>query len=489
MWLELGQTRAFGTFNNVMRPNQSSAVCDNRPLAMQRAMLIVDDEAAARYALVRVFQRDYRTVESASLAQARVCMRAERFDVILLDHNMPGEDGLALLNEIGEGPESPAVIMITAHGSERLAVSAMKAGAYDYLAKPYEIDELRLVITRAMERQQLREEIRGLREYLAAEGQFGSMLGSSAAMREVFQQAERVAQSDLPVLILGESGTGKDLLAQEIHARSLRSRGRFVALNCAALPEALVESELFGYEKGSFTGANIARPGKFELAHQGTLFLDEIADMDPATQTKILRASESGTVERLGGSRAVPADVRIVSATNKDIAALVREKCFREDLYYRLAGVTLFILPLRDRAEDIPLLAGHFWAGLEHKYKRQGAELGPDALVRLANAPWPGNVRQLRSTLEKLFVLGRASVVSAQDVAVMLDTDSQRCGVQGEAAFRAADYREARRVFEQEYLSRKLREFGGNVTRTAAAIGLERQSLQEKIKKLGVLRP
>src|SRR6266853_821471 len=195
------------------RTRSSRAVCDNRPLAMQRAMLIVDDEEAARYALVRVFQREYRTVEAAALAGLRQRLRAERFDVILLDHNMPGEDGLALLNEIGAGPESPAVIMITAHGSERLAVNAMKAGAYDYLTKPYEIDELRLVVTRALERQQLREEVRGLREYLAAEGQFGNMVASSAAMREVFHQAERVAQSDLPVLILGEGGRGRVWLA------------------------------------------------------------------------------------------------------------------------------------------------------------------------------------------------------------------------------------------------------------------------------------
>jgi len=467
----------------------SAPVCDNQRLVMKRAILIVDDEEAARYALARVFQDEYRTIEAASVAQARRHLRSERLDVILLDQNMPGEEGLALLNEIGKSPESPAVIMITAHGSERLAVSAIKAGAYDYLAKPYEIDELRLVVGRAIERQELREEVRGLREYLAAEGQFGNMVGSSAAMREVFQQAERVAQSDLPILILGESGTGKDLLAQEVHARSPRSKGRFVALNCAALPETLVESELFGYEKGAFTGANAARPGKFELAHQGTLFLDEIADMDPSTQTKILRASESGTVERLGGDRPVPANVRLVSATNKDLADLVRENRFREDLYYRLAGVTLYIPPLRERPGDIPLLAGHFWSGLEQKYKRTGLELGRDALARLAGEPWPGNVRQLRSTLEKLFVLGRGTTVSAESVGVLLDSETPRGSNRGSPEFWNGDYREARQLFEREYLTRKLREFGGNVTRTAAAIGLERQSLQEKIKKLGVLRP
>jgi DNA-binding NtrC family response regulator len=308
-------------------------------------------------------------------------------------------------------------------------------------------------------------------------------------MREVFQQAEQVAQSDLPILILGESGTGKDLLAQELHARSPRSRGRFVALNCAALPEALVESELFGFERGAFTGANAARAGKFELAHQGTLFLDEIADMDPATQTKILRASESGTVERLGGSHPVPADVRLVSATNRDLSTLVRENRFREDLYYRLAGVSLYIPPLRDRRGDIPLLAGHFWSGLEQKYKRTGLDLGRDALARLASEPWPGNVRQLRSTLEKLFVLGRGNTVSADSVGVLLDAESPRGSARDTGGLWAGDYREARQFFEREYLTRKLREFGGNVTRTAVAIGLERQSLQEKIKKLGVLRP
>ena len=456
---------------------------------MQRAMLIVDDEEAARYALVRIFQREYRTVEAGSVAQARQHLRADRFDVILLDQNMPGEDGLVLLSELGKSPESPAVIMITAHGSERLAVSAMKSGAYDYLAKPYEIDEVRLVVGRAIERQELRDEVRGLREFLAAEGQFGNMVGSSAAMRDVFQQAERVAQSDLPILILGESGTGKDLLAQELHRRSPRSRGRFVALNCAALPETLVESELFGYEKGAFTGANATRPGKFELAHQGTLFLDEIADMDPSTQTKILRVSESGTVERLGGNRPVPADVRLISATNKDVVDLVRENRFREDLYYRLAGVTLYIPPLRDRPGDIPLLAGHFWSGLEQKYKRTGPVLGAEALMRLAGEFWPGNVRQLRSTLEKLFVLSRSSVISTEDVGALLGVETPHGSERGSAAFGAGDYREARQLFEQEYLTRKLREFGGNVTRTAASIGIERQSLQEKIKKLGVSRP
>ena len=456
---------------------------------MQRVILIVDDEEAARYALARAFQDRYRTVQAVSVAQARERLQEERFDVILLDQSMPGEDGLTLLKELGAGPESPAAIMITAHGSERLAVSAMKAGAYDYLTKPYEIDELRLVVARAIERQELRQEVFGLREYLAAEGQFGKMVGSSAAMREVFRQAEHVARTDLPVLILGESGTGKDLLAQELHARSPRSKGRFVALNCAALPESLVESELFGHEKGAHSTAFTARSGKFELAHQGTLFLDEIGDMDAATQTKILRASESGAIERLGGNRPVPADVRLVSATNKDMSMLIREGRFREDLYYRLAGVTLCIPPLRDRPGDVALLSGHFWTALEQKYKRQGPRLGADTLAALANAPWRGNVRELRSMLEKIFALSHSEIVKAPDVTAFLDVENLPTLERPEPWFWTTGFREARRLFEKEYVTRKLREHGENVTRTAAAIGLERQSLQEKIRQLRIIRP
>ena len=243
-------------------------------MTAKATLLVVDDEAAARFALTRVFQSDYRVVEAASAAEARERLASDRPDIVLLDYNMPDEDGISLLRGIMAGPEAPVVVMITAHGSERIAVEAMKAGAYDYLAKPYELEELRLVVNRAAERQELRREVLGLRDQLAGEWQFGPMIGVSAPMRELFQTAERVAQSDLAVLLLGESGTGKDLLAQEIHARSPRAKKRLVALNCAALPETLVESELFGYEKGAFTGAAAARAGKFEMAHGGTLFLD-----------------------------------------------------------------------------------------------------------------------------------------------------------------------------------------------------------------------
>ena len=458
-------------------------------VALPDTILVVDDEAPSRYALSRVFQSKFRVVEAESVSQARERLQSDRPHVVLLDYNMPGEDGLVLLQEMRNDPDAPAVIMVTAHGSERLAVEAMKLGAYDYLAKPYELDELRLVVQRALERQDLRREVHGLRDQLASEGQFGPMIGSSPAMRELFQTAERAAQSDLPILLLGESGTGKDVLAQQIHARSPRAAKPFVALNCAALPETLVESELFGYQKGAFTGAVSSRAGKFELAHGGTVFLDEIADMDPATQAKILRTVESGAVERLGGTKPVEVDVRLVSATNKELQQAIRDGAFREDLYFRLAGITLYMPPLRDRREDIPLLVERFWTDLRRKYSRQGPELSRDMLLEIEQAQWPGNVRQLRSAVERLFVLARDEKVRGDDVAAAIGPEAASGAARASAAIAPDDFREARRLFEIEFVTRKLHEHGGNVTRTAAAIGLERQSLQEKIKKLGITRP
>jgi DNA-binding NtrC family response regulator len=457
------------------------------PPPMLATLLVVDDDPAARYAMARVFEGELRVVEAATIAEGRERLPAELPAVVLLDYNLPDGDGLELLREIGDAPESPAVIMITAHGSERVAVEAMKAGAYDYLTKPYDIDELRLTVSRALERQQLRSEVCDLRERLAAEGQFGRMIGASQAMRELFVLAEQVARTDLPVLLLGESGAGKDMLAQEIHARSPRAAQRFVALNCAAVPETLVESELFGYVKGAFTGATSTRAGKFELAQGGTLFLDEIGDMAPPTQAKILRAAESGAVERLGDSKSLRVDVRLISATNQDLESAIRESRFRQDLYFRLAGVSLYLPPLRQRREDIPLLVEVFWDDLRRKYDRIGPELSREALLSLEEAPWPGNVRQLRNAVERLFVLAREGKVTKEDVA-----DAVRLGPVAAAPaddlLAPADFREARSRFEAAYLARKLREHQGNVTRTAAAIGLERQSLQEKLKKLGIER-
>lgn len=452
-------------------------------------LLVVDDEEAARYAARRVFEAEYSVLEAASVEEARPLISREHPLVVLLDFNLPGEDGLSFLREMNEWPDPPAVILITAYGSERLAVQALKSGAYDYLAKPYDIEELRAVVTRAMERQELRREVEQLRFVLAAEGQFGAMIGDSPAMREVFRMAAQVAATNLPVLLLGESGTGKDLLARAIHENSLRCRARLVALNCSALPESLVESELFGYQKGAFTGAVQSASGRFEVAHRGTIFLDEVADLALSVQPKLLRVAESGTFERLGATTTTQVDVRVISATNANLPERVREGTFREDLYYRLAGATLRIPPLRDRADDVLLITEHFWQALLRKYPGRGRTLSTDARLRLRDYHWPGNVRQLRNFLEKLFVLAPADPVGSDDVDVMLRSEAAAAmaGASGaEPAAMPSDYREARRQFELDFFRRQLQRHQENITHTAKAVGLERQTLQDKLRNLGL---
>ena len=331
-----------------------------------------------------------------------------------------------------------------------------------------------------------------LRRELVAEGQFGRMLGASAAMRRVFEMADRVAPTDATVLILGESGTGKDLLAQEIHARSPRAEKPFVAVNCAALPENLIESELFGYERGAFTGAAQQRKGKFELASSGTLFLDEIGDMNPVTQAKVLRALENRKIERLGGPQSIDVDVRVISATHRDLAREIALGKFREDLYYRLRVVTLELPPLRAHKDDLPLLAAEFLDQLGARHSRH-ARLSPEAVELVRRYDWPGNVRELRNALERALVLSRGDEITVADLPGEVRDNASPVGAPRDGAGNSflgeSDFREAKRSFEIAYLKRKLEEHKWNVSRTAAEIGLHRQSLQEKLRELGIQRP
>ncbi len=455
------------------------------------SVLIVDDDRTARYGMRRALEETYKIFEAESAAEARRVLAAENPDLLLLDIEMPGENGLEFLRALKEGGDERPVVMITAYGSEKIAVEAMKSGAYDYLPKPFEVDELRMVIEKALEHADLAEENRRLKRQLIAEGQFGSMIGASKPIREMFELAERVAQADVTVLIHGESGTGKELLAHEIHRRSNRAMKPFVALNCAALPEHLIESELFGHEKGAFTGATAQKRGKFELAHQGTLFLDEVGDMSLATQAKLLRVLETRKVERLGATGSLDVDVRILSATNKDLPAEIARQNFREDLYFRLRVVPLRLPPLREHREDIPLLVQEFCRMLGEKHRRPALAVSREAMERLMAAEWRGNVRELKNALESAVVMSRNSILIPED----FPSDSVRTvpgvhhGSEGsaEASFLTiADYREAKRQFEVAYVKAKLHEHGGNITRTAAAIGIHRQSLQEKLRELGI---
>ena len=459
---------------------------------MTRTILIVDDERAARYGVRRALEGKYKIAEADSATSARALLAAEPSDLILLDLVMPGEDGLTFLRWMRANDIETPVLVVSALDSAKTAVDALQSGAADYIVKGYDIEELRKRVANILQLAELGAENTRLRRELVADGQFGRMLGSSAPMRRVFEMAERVAATDATVLILGESGTGKDLLAQEIHDRSPRAGKAFVAVNCAALPENLIESELFGFERGAFTGAAQQRKGKFELASGGTIFLDEIGDMNPVTQAKVLRVLENRKIERLGGSQSIAVDVRVISATHRDLSAEIAAGQFREDLYYRLRVVTLELPALREHKEDIPALVDAFLAQFGARHSRK-VKINRAALDLLSAYDWPGNVRELRNAVERSLVLCRSDEITVADLPEEIREGHRPltpAGTESESAFLGeSDFREAKRQFEIVYLKRKLEEHRWNVSKTAAVVGLHRQSLQEKLRELGIQRP
>ncbi|HOX39452.1 MAG TPA: sigma-54 dependent transcriptional regulator [Candidatus Brocadiia bacterium] len=452
-------------------------------------VLIADDEPASRFGMKRALQKQgYLILEAADGREAvRIC-REQRPEIALLDLNMPKLAGMKALEKIVAADNPPLVIVVTAYGSEKVAVDAMKNGAYDYVAKPYEVDELRMAVARAAETVMLRREAEKLRSEVRQGVGFGRMVGQSAAIRQVFSAIEKVAAADVAVLITGESGTGKELAAREIHARSRRSAGPLIVVNSAAMPETLVESELFGCEKGAFTGAEEQRQGKFELADGGTLFLDEIGDMSAGTQAKILRILEEQTFERLGGGASIRVNVRLISATNRDIRKLIETERFREDLYFRLKVVEIVLPPLRERPEDIPLLAEHFLGVMVRKHGRGPRAITPDAVKALVAQPWPGNIRQLANAIENCVVMASGDEVRLEDLPEDIvkpgAADASAIAVRHDLPFREAK-QEFVRSFERTYLLRKLEENDGNISRTAEALGMQRQNLQQKLRDLG----
>jgi DNA-binding NtrC family response regulator len=457
-----------------------------------KTILIVDDEGAARYGLRRALESKYRVAESESAESAREALAREKPDLVLLDVVMPGLDGISFLRWMREQGNEVPVLIISALDTAKTAVEALQVGAADYLVKGFELEELRQRVANLLKLATLEKENDALRRRLTTEGQFGQMIGRTVEMRRAFEMADRVAPTDSTVLILGESGTGKDLLAQEIHARSPRAGKPFVAVNCAALPETLIESELFGYERGAFTGAAQQKKGKFELASGGTLFLDEIGDMNPVTQAKVLRALENRTIERLGGTQSISVDVRLISATHRNLAAEIRAGKFREDLYYRLRVVTVELPALRDHKEDIPVLAEAF---LQLHGSRLGhtARLTRDALAAIERYDWPGNVRELKNALERSLVLCHGEEIGVNDLPEEVATGqaiTTRASENGtDVGLGERDFREAKHKFEVAYLTKQLVSHRWNVSRTAATIGLHRQSLQEKLRELGIRRP
>lgn len=459
---------------------------------MRHRILVVDDEPAARLGLKRALAAlSCEIVEAGDGTAALGEIARGDPDLVICDIRMPGMDGLTLVKRLAAQENPPPVIMVTAYGSERIAVDAMKAGAYDYVSKPYDVDELRCLAQNALETVRLRRENETLRDEIRRRSGYGLLIGRSGAMDRVCDMIGKVAGTDAAVLIHGESGTGKELVARAIHEQGGRKDRPFVAVNAAALPTELIESELFGHENGAFTGAVSRRKGKFELADGGTLFLDEIGDMRPETQAKLLRVLQEQRFERLGGSETVAVDVRMISATNRDLPDEIAEGRFREDLYYRLRVVDIFLPPLRERRDDISLLVRHFLDQYNRKHGKAVGEVPADVMKVLAAHAWPGNVRELMHAVERAVIFAEGAVLSLD----LLPEEIRSGGVEAAGA-EAAGWTEgvlfqnakqaSVRAFEAAFIRSALERHKGNMTRTAPAIGMKRQALQQKVRELGI---
>jgi two-component system nitrogen regulation response regulator NtrX len=448
-------------------------------------LLVVDDEKGIRDALVQLFEYEGHRVSAAEDGVSGIDLASKTHpDVIFLDVKMPGLDGLDVLARIKEEDPSALVVMISGHGTIDTAVEATRKGAYDFLEKPLDSDRLLVTLSRALELKGLTRSMEDLRSQIESRYE---IVGNSYSIRQVLERVERVAPTEARVLITGENGTGKELVARAIHRLSARAERPFVEVNCAAIPSELIESALFGHIKGSFTGAVADRAGKFEQADGGTLFLDEVGDMSLDAQAKALRALEEGVITRVGGSKAITVDVRVIAATNKDLARAIEDGQFREDLFYRLNVVPIHVPPLRERREDVPMLVQHF---ADIMAKREG---GPahtfdgGAIQRLVDLPWPGTVRELRNTVERLTILGSGDRVRAEDVDLLAAGRAQGQGVASEilAAETFADFKDRA---ERAYIAQRLRENDWNVAETARRIDMPRSNLSKNIEKYGLMR-
>jgi DNA-binding NtrC family response regulator len=448
-------------------------------------ILIVDDEAGMRKLLGRVLAKNgYDSVAAANGTEALRLAEAEQFDLVITDIKMPTMDGLQLLQELKNFDPALPIIVITAYGTVESAVQALRAGAYDYITKPFENDEIRLTVAKAFERERLLAENRYLHEELEGRYSFSGIIGSSESMNQVFEMSSSVASSNASVLITGESGTGKELIARSIHYNSSRKDKPFIVLNCAALPENLIESELFGHEKGAFTGATNAKKGRFELAHEGTLFIDEVGEMNPSIQVKLLRVIQEQEFERVGGSRTIHCDVRIVAATNKNLSEAVSDNTFRDDLYYRLNVINIHMPPLRDRREDIESLARHFLERYAAETGKKISDISPRALSCLLAYDWPGNVRELQNVIERAVVLARGESLTPLDFPQNLQGDAQICV---DIPDRDGNLTELLEDLERQLIVQTLRRHDNSQTRAADALGIKRTTLRYKMEKYGLV--
>src|SRR5437870_3152360 len=451
---------------------------------MKPTVLIVDDEPGVRTSLSGVLRDEGYGVEAVGSGEA--CLeRLTRgpVDLIVLDVWLPGMDGLATLARLRERQVDAQIVLISGHGNIESAVRAIKMGAYDFVEKPLSLDKTVLVVRNALRQRRLEAENRALR---AVVDRHQPMVGESYAMRQLREQVAMAAPTNGRVLIYGENGTGKELVARTIHTLSRRRASAFVEVNCAAIPEELIESELFGHVRGAFTGAVADRRGKFEVADGGTIFLDEIGDMSVKTQAKVLRVLQEQTMEPVGGGgRSIKVDVRVLAATNKDLQTEIRAGRFREDLFFRLNVIPIFVPPLRDRQEDIPLLADHFMGEFAREYGRRVKNFESGARGALQHYPWPGNVRELRNVIERLMIMVPGDTISPADLS-FLDPAALSRPVAPEAVGERQTLHEARDQFERDLILRTLAEQQGNMSRTAEVLGVERSNLYRKMKAFGI---
>ena len=448
-----------------------------------KKILIVDDDVAHRTMLkVNLMGAGYEIVEADDGDQVLPALEQEEVDLILMDLKMQRMDGMEALKLLRERGRMEPVVVITAFSSVESAVEAMKQGALDYVTKPVDIESLKLTVAKALDFEALREENQELKKRLGEQFDFGNIIGRSPAMQKVFETLSLVAPSDATVLINGESGTGKELIAGALHHNSNRRDGPFIKVNCAALHENLLESELFGHEKGAFTGADSRRQGRFELADHGTLFLDEIGDMSLQTQAKILRVLQEGELERLGGSQTIQVDVRLVAATHKDLNRMVEEGTFRQDLFFRLSVVPIELPPLRDRTEDIPVLADFFLKRYAEKNKKDIKGFHPQTLILLGRYSWPGNIRELENTIERAVILCPGEQITPRELPPQMLPDDFQPG--GDADLNRGGL--TLKDMEREAIRATLEQTGGNRSQSAKLLGIARQTLLNKIKEYGL---
>ena len=455
----------------------------------QPLLLVVDDEASVRQSLQMVFNKVYRVLEAASADEAIQKLTDERPDVVLLDIMMPGADGLAVLKQLRSIHPDCQVIMLTGLNTARTAFAAKGTGAFDYVTKPFDVEELRLRVEHAVEKVQLSRELERLKEEVGRKYGIDNIVGKSKQIIDIFKAVSMVAAKKSTVLITGESGTGKELIARAIHYNSDRRSKPFVVVNCAALPDTLIESELFGYERGAFTNASQKKVGRFELAHSGTLLLDEIGELNLGTQAKFLRAIEQETFTRLGGTDEIKVDVRVIAASNRDLEQMAKNATFRPDLFYRLNVVSLFLPALRERREDIPLLLDFFLRLKAQEHSMTAKILSPEVIDFFTLYNWPGNIRELENLIERLTILTPHETVTLRDLPVSMRSMDQTATLKEDVLSGSRPLSDAVDEFERELIMKALQRTGFNQTKAAALLGTSRRILKYRIEKLKIHDP